>query len=301
MNERRSKVLGAVLLLAVFIWQPLRAQENAAPANTNLHSLWKVEGKSNVVYLMGSIHLLKPDNYPLPAALESAFSNSQVAVFETDVDQLADPALQMKMMSKGALPAGETLQQHLSPATYAAFTNEVQASGLPLQMLEPLKPSLAAMVVGLVEIAKLGADPQYGLDKYFSDKAHKEGKQVMGLETADFQIDLITGFSPDEDEAMMKMSLDDINKTKAEFGDMMKAWQTGDSPAIEKLLNDSLEKVPTLYHRMVTDRNKRWVPKIEELLHGDKNAIVIVGSAHLVGKEGVVELLKAKGYKVTQL
>jgi uncharacterized protein YbaP (TraB family) len=300
MKEHKNKVVAAFLLLACFVFQPLAAQETAG-INTNRHSLWKIEGKNTVVYLLGSIHLLKPDSFPLPAALENAYSNAQIAVFETDVDKLQDPALQMKMITKSQLPAGETLKQHLSPETYAAFTNQAKDSGLPLEVFETLKPSMAAMTLSLVEVAKLGADPQNGLDKYFSDKAHKDGKQVIGLETPEFQLDLLTSFTPEEDELMMQTTLKENAKIPREFGEIVTAWQTGDSPVIEKLLNETLETTPALYKRLVADRSKSWVPKIQELLGGDKNAIVIVGVAHLVGPQGVVELLRRKGLKVTQL
>ncbi len=300
MLERRIKLITANLLLAFFIAQPLAAQDSPG-ATTNRHSLWKVQGQSNVVYLLGSIHLLKPENYPLAAPLESAFSNSPVAVFETDVEKMEDPQVQIKLMTKAQLPAGETLQQHLSAQTYAAFANQASQSGLPMEMLQSMKPAMAAMLLSIVELTKLGADPVNGVDKYFADRALKAGKQLIGLETVDFQIDLMTSFSPDEDEVVMTTSLKDLAKNKEKYADILAAWQTGDSAAIEKLLNEALQEAPSIFKRLLTDRNNSWVPKIEELLRGGKNAIVIVGVAHLVGDDGLVELLKKKGLQVTQL
>lgn len=300
MNKPRINYIGAVLLLALSIWQPLAAQENGG-ATTNLHSLWKVEGKSNVVYLLGSVHLLKPENFPLPAPLESAFSNAQVAVFEADAEKMSDPEVQAKLMSKIQLPAGETLKQHLSAETYAAFTNQLKESGLPVDGFDSVKPAMAAMALSMVEVAKLGVDPEHGLDKYFIGKAHKESKEIVWLETVDFQMDLMTGLSKEEEELVMKMTLKEMDKLKKEYGDIVKAWQTGDSAGLEKLLNESIQEAPSIYKRLLTDRSKSWVPKIEEFLRGDKDTIVIVGAAHLVGDVGVVELLRKKGMKVTQL
>ncbi len=300
MQERSIKFIAANLLLAFFALQPLAAQDNPS-TTTNHHSLWRIQGHSNVVYLLGSVHVLKPENFPLAAPLEAAFSNAQVAVFETDVIKLEEPQVQIQLMSKAQLPAGETLQQHLSAQTYAAFTNHARQSGLPLELLQSMKPAMAAMMLEIVELTKLGADPANGVDQYFAHRAVKEGKQLIGLETVDFQIDLITGFAPDEDELVMKTSLKDLDKTRQMYGDIIAAWQAGDSAAIEKLLNEALFEAPAIYKRLVADRNKTWVPRIEELLRGGKDAIVIVGAAHLVGAEGVVELLKKKGLKVTQL
>jgi uncharacterized protein YbaP (TraB family) len=167
-------------------------------------------------------------------------------------------------------------------------------------MFTQLKPSLAAMMLVVLELQKLGLDPEKGLDKHFHTLALKEGKQIIGLETVDFQISLVTDFTKAEGEALMKSTLKDVDKLKTAIGDVLKAWQTGDSENLEKLLNEFVEEEPVLYKRLLTDRNNRWAPKIEEQCRGDKNVIIIVGAGHLVGKEGVVELLKKKGLKVTQ-
>jgi uncharacterized protein YbaP (TraB family) len=300
MKDRRFLFIATVLLPACFLCRPLAAQDNAAAAAAR-HCLWKIQGQSNVVYLLGSIHLLKPENFPLPAPLEAAFSNSPVAVFETDVAKMNDPQIQRKLMTQAELPAGQTLQQCLSPQTYAAFTNQARESALPLERLQSLKPSMAATFLTLVELAKLGVDPTNGVDKYFADRAIKQGKQLIALETLDFQIDLMTSFPPGQDDLIMNIALKDLNQTRQKYADIVTAWQTGDSAALEKLMNDAVREAPAIFQRLVTDRNKSWLPKIEELLRGDKNAIVIVGAAHLVGDQGVVELLKKQGLKVTQL
>ena len=299
MKERRIKLTAAILLLAFFILRPLSAQVATTAAN-NHHLLWKVEGKSNVVYLMGSIHLMKAEDYPLAPPLETAYSNAQIAVFETDISIMSDLSGQMALLTKMQLPEGDSLQKHLSPETYAAFTKHVKETGLPMEMFDSLKPAMAITMLDVMEMTKLGADPEKGLDKYFDGKAHQDGKQIVGFETADFQMDLLLSLTREEEEAMAKSSLEDMDKSKDQFAQIMKDWKTGDSVGLEKLLNDAVREEPALYKRLVTDRNKTWEPKIEEMLKGGKNAVVIVGSAHLVGDEGVVELLRKKGFKITQ-
>ncbi|MDB6064894.1 MAG: GumN family protein [Pedosphaera sp.] len=260
-----------------------------------------MEGKSNVVYLLGSVHVLKSEDYPLAGPIETAFTNSGIAVFETDMDAMEKPETQMKMVGKMRLPDGETLKQQLSADVYEDFSKRAKESGLPIEMFDSLKPSMAAMTLEMVELQKLGVNPHLGVDQYFFHRTAKEGKQVIGLETIDFQIGMVTDFSKEEGDLLMKITLKDIDKTKKLFGEMITAWKTGDSSKIETMLNDNLQEVPAIFKRMVTDRSRNWMPKIEELLHGDKNAIIIVGAGHLVGKEGVVEMLQKKGYKTTQL
>ena len=270
-------------------------------SNATLHTLWRASGKgTNSLYLLGSVHVLKAENYPLPHVIDLAFSNSPVVVFETDIAAMDDPQVQLKILGKAQLPPGETLASQLSPAVYTAFTNHVEAAGMPATIFDQLKPSLAAITLSVVEIQRLGFSTDYGLDKHYFDLARKGGRQIIPLETLDFQINLVTDFNKEEGELLLKTTLDEIDQLKKEFPALIKAWENGDSKTLEKLLNDASKEAPVIYKRLLTDRNERWIPKLEELLKGNKNAIAIVGAGHLVGPDGVVELLKKKGWKITQ-
>jgi uncharacterized protein YbaP (TraB family) len=159
---------------------------------------------------------------------------------------------------------------------------------------------MASMMVEALVTLKLGLEPSKGIDMHFYGLARDTDKKIVPLETVDFQIDLVTGFSKAEGEAMMKATLHDLDNVKTELDKMLLAWKTGDSEKLDKMMNEAMADSPAVYKRFVTDRNRRWVPKIEEFLKSGTNAIVIVGAAHLVGKEGVVQLVKEKGYKIVQ-
>jgi uncharacterized protein YbaP (TraB family) len=287
-------------LLIIFLAAPRLVAQRADSTAATKHSLWKVEGKQNAVYLLGSVHALKKEDYPLPAPIEAAFTNSRIAVFETDVEELEKPELAMKLALKARLPEGETLSQQLSPKVYAGFSNYVQKAGMPPQMFDSLSPAIAAITLVVLELKKLDLDPEYGLDKHFYKRARQEGKTIVPLETVDFQISLMTEFSKEEGELLMKTTLKDIDKMEKEFGDLLKAWRTGDAAKLDRLLNEAMEEAPVIFKRLVTDRNRRWLPKIQELSKGKDNAIIIVGAGHLVGTDGVVELLRKQGAKVVQ-
>ena len=293
--------LSFLLLLAFLpaLLQPVEAQERSTTATRQ--PLWKIEGKKATVYLLGSVHILRKENYPLAAPLNAAFDQAKVVVFESDLEALELPAIQMKLLSKSALPAGETLRDQLSPKLYQEVAAQLKETGLPVEAVEKLKPGLVAMTIALVEMQKLGLDEKLGVDRHFHERARKAGKEIIGLETPEFQVDLLTGFSKQEGEAILKSTLKDIRTLKEQLGQMLKAWQTGDMKTVADLLNEAMEEEhPELYKRLVVERNKRWVPKIEELARGDKDAIVIVGTGHLAGKQSVIELLEKNGLKVTQ-
>ncbi len=299
--KTRILLARAFLLGWAIVAVPSGLAEEVRPRGDSLHSLWKVEDRTNALYLVGSIHFLKKENYPLPAPIESAYSNAQIAVFETEIDQMEQVGTALKLMSKGTLPAGQSLKQQLSAETYTAFSNQVLDAGMPLFLFDRMKPGLAAMTLEVAALKKLGLDPELGLDMHFFKRARQDGKSVAGLETTDFQISLIADISAEEGVAILKATLRDMNKAKGLLGDMVAAWQAGESAKLEKLLNESMDEFPALSKRFLTDRNYQWITKIEELLRGGNTAMVIVGAGHLVGKEGVVELLKKKGFKVTQL
>lgn len=289
---------GLVISSLFFAALGLQAQTSRPVASK--HSLWKVAGQQNAVYLLGSVHVLKKEDYPLATAIERAFTNSQIVTFETDLDAMDNPELAMKIAAKGRLPEGQTLSQQLSAPVYASFSNHLAKTGMPVQFFDSLTPAMAAITLVVLELKKLDLDPEYGLDKHFFTLAKSAGKKIVALETIDFQVSLLTEFTKEEGELLMKTTLEDIDTMDKDLGDLVKAWQTGDSDRLQTLLNKAMEGAPLIYKRLVTDRNRNWLPKIEDFLKGKDNAIVIVGAGHLVGTNGVVALLKGKGYKIEQ-
>jgi uncharacterized protein YbaP (TraB family) len=224
-----------------------------------------------------------------------------VVAFETDVAELELPETQFKILSRATLPEGQTLRDQLSPAVYNSFNQHLQEFGFPAVIFDQLKPSVAAMTLEVLALQKLGLDPEYGVDKHFYKRAKSDGKEIVSLETVDFQISLVTDFPKGEGELWMKSTLSELDKMKAQYDEMLAAWQNGDAAKLEKVLNDSMKESPGIFKRLVSDRSANWVPRIEQMLQKGDNAIVIVGAGHLVGNVGVVELLKKKGLKVTQL
>ena len=292
--------LGFIAVLSLVL-SPLHqpwAAENAA-ATTRL-PLWKVEGKRCTVYLLGSVHFLKKEHYPLPAPIEAAFERAKLAVFETDLQWATDPELQAKLLAKAALPGGQSLRDQLSPDLYERLSEQAKASGLPIEAIDKLRPGMVAMTLAVLEMQKLGLDPALGVDRYFDQRARKAGKEITGLEEAQFQIDLLTGFSKDEGEAILQSTLNDLQALKTQLAEVLKAWQTGNVKSVADFLNKSLEEHAGLYRRLLVDRNKNWIPRIEELIRGDKDSIVIVGMGHLAGKQSVIEMLEKNGWKVSQ-
>ena len=310
MNVSKARSF-VVLCLAAICGHPALLAATAS-SSSGKHPLWKVSSATNSIYLLGSIHVLRKTDYPLPDVIETTFSNAPVATFEADIDEMQNPAVAIQMLTKCMLPEGETLADRLSPELYKAFTNKVNEvsksltnqaseSAMALMMIDRFTPGMAATTLATVQLEKLHLDPKYGLDKKLYDRAKKDGKKTTALETVEFQMDLFTQLTKEEGELFLKTALADMDKLETELPEFIKAWKNGDPAQLEKLLDEATEQAPGLYKRLISDRNARWVPKIEDLMKENKNAIVIVGTGHLVGKDNVVQLLEKKGYKVTQL
>jgi len=262
---------------------------------------WKVTGKSGVVYLVGSVHLLSNDFYPLQPALEAAYKDSDLLVEEVDMAELTDPSAQLALLGKAMLPSATPLDKVISAETYAMLTKRAEALGLPLEPFKMLKPWMVALTLVQMEWQQAGFDPQLGLDKHFYDQAKADGKSTQGLETAEYQISRLDGLPMDQQERMLAESLKELDDEKANMKKLVDAWRSGDSATVEKIVLADLKTEPVLYQRLPVERNRNWMPKIEALFARPKHALVVVGAAHLVGPDGLLAALKAKGFTVEQL
>ena len=263
--------------------------------------LWKATGKSGVVYLVGSIHLLTADFYPLSPALDRTFQDSDILVEEVDLAELLAPAVQMQMLTRGMLPSGQSLDKVVSPATFAEVTKRVAELGLPIEPLTRFKPWSLALTLAAMAWQKAGFDAELGLDKHFYDLARRAGKKVQGLETAEYQISRFDDLPMADQERLLADTLKDAETEMANVTALASAWKTGDAPTVERFVLEDLKHDPQMYQRLLVERNRNWMPKIEALFNRAGHAFVAVGAAHLVGPDGLIAILKAKGYAVEQM
>ena len=170
-----------------------------------------------------------------------------------------------------------------------------------MQPLNLMKPWMVALIIEALEWEKAGLDPELGLDKHFYDEAKNDSKGVQGLETADDQLAIFDTMTMDQQDHMLAQTIKDIDTEQAQMAKMMDAWRSGDAPAVERVVLSGLKEDPALYQRLLVGRNKSWIPKIEALFARRGHALVVVGAAHLVGPDGLVAMLKAKGYAVEQM
>lgn len=265
------------------------------------HFLWKVEDASGgSAYLLGSLHVLSADAYPLPAAIDNAFAESKTLVEEVDLDEMNDPMQMMAALAKAMLTGGQTLDQLVSAETFAEVKRRVEGYGMPMAAIQRMKPWLVAITLMAPTLQAAGFKPELGIDKHFFDRAKETGLKRQALETLAYQLDRFDQMPPKLQEEMLKATIEDLDTQVGGVKEMVRAWATGDIATMEKLALTAFQQSPELYRRLLSERNQNWMPHVERCLTENAGCFVVVGAAHLVGQDGLPVLLQKKGYRVTQ-
>ena len=264
-------------------------------------SVWKVQKDEATVYVGGTIHVLRPSDYPLPVEFEHAFQTSQIITFETDIRQMNSPKLAHKMLMRLSYSDERTIKSEVSPETYALLSKYATASGISLNFMRKAKPGMLMSALMLAELRKIGVSQQ-GIDLFFLNRTEKEGKLADFLETPEEQIEFLADMGVGNEEAFYQNMLRDFKNTQKLFATMIKHWRTGNSEDLDLAVNQVMKaQSPKIFQSILVDRNNNWLPVIENYFETSEIEFVLVGAAHLIGEEGLIYQLKQKGYQVSKL
>jgi hypothetical protein len=291
-----TRWIAAVLVAAVLSAVPARA--GAAERSV----VWSVRGEYNTVYLFGSIHVLRPGDVGLPRAAETAYEDAEQLVMEIDMDDpaVADPiAMAAQMQGYAQLPAGQSLTSVLGN-DYPAVANYLRESGLDPALLDGFAPWFVSLMALQFEVARRGFDPAHGIEQQVAERAAADHKPILGLETPADQFEVLAGLSLADQKRFLLKTLDETDQTDARLESMLNAWRNGDTAALSRSLSREFEAFPELYRPLTEDRNRAWATQIADLLDDRDDYLVVVGALHLVGRNSVVDLLRERGYRVTQ-
>jgi uncharacterized protein len=273
---------------------------STAATQTRGHSfLWKVQSGANVMYLAGSVHALTPDAYPLNPVYQRAFDASGALVEEIDLAE-ADPLSGgLGLLAKGIYQDGRTFNSVVSRQTAALVAEKLKNTPFALDLIQPMKPWMVMLMLEALGAQTAGLDPELGLDKHFYNLAINGRKQIIGLETAESQVDRFDKMPESMQEQLLRSELTEMETEKSSLRTLLTAWQTGDAAAIEKMLLASFTENPAAYTSLITERNQNWMPQLETCLKGP-SCFVIVGAAHIVGPQGLLAMLQQRGYRIEQ-
>jgi len=289
------RIFPSLLALALLALPQALPQAKAAP----LHTLWTVKGKTNTVYLLGSVHFLSPDE-KLPAVIDDAYRDAEKLLMEIDMDDLDPQAVQQLTVDLGLLPSNETLESQLGAQNYAQVVKQARAVGMDPALLGRLRPWLAALTLVQMNLKEMGLDADSGVEQKLMARAAADGKEIRGLETIQQQLGMLAGLPLQQQREFLLYSVEDMERAKGEIDALIGAWRKGDTKALSTLLTEGLDEYPDLYRPLTLDRNRQWLQSIENLLDDRDDYLVVVGALHLVGKGSVIDLLQQHGHKATQ-
>jgi uncharacterized protein len=298
-NDARNSIAHTICLFCLlFLLCACAATDGVGESKA---TLWKVRGDHNSVYLLGSIHVLSKQVYPLKPALERAFDDADQVVFEIDLTRFDQKSFSKEFSRTAYYPPGQSLSSKLTPETIELLNRVLPSYGLSLKRVEHLRPWYLAEALSSRTLESAGFTNRLGVDLYFYRKAKAAGKPMLGLETLRDQAEIFDRFNDRQNEQYLLSTISGLPEYAEMIRRLVNAWKDGDVRLLDRLLNQDKEADPITHETLFSRRNAKWVPEIERFAHASGNYLIIVGAGHLVGDDGVVAQLRRAGFSVQQL
>ena len=269
-------------------------------AESDRGCLWSFKTNQNTIYLLGSMHLFKKESYPMPLAIQRAYADSKKLVFETDMEKMADPAMQAMLLVMGMYPPDQNLFQNVSEETRTILSEKLAKTGIPPEQFSRFKPWFCALTLTMTELVRLGFDPRYGIDMHYFQNAKRDNKETLFFESFEDHLKLLAGMDQGEQASFLSQTLKDLDIIEEMASRLLSSWREGDLDALADILFKSFSDHPDIRERLLIERNRRWLEKIEDLMEQQDNVLIVVGVGHLIGEESLVDFLRENGFQVTQ-
>ncbi len=297
-NKRMKPIKNVVKPLLLYLTGLLTLWCTAAGAAA---PVWKVSDGERHLFIGGTIHMLAAKDYPLPPSFDTTYAQAQLLVLEVDLQKAQANGL-ATLMGAGLLwPNGESLQQKVSAETWLQFEQAMQARNLPAATFNLYKPGGLIMALLPAELMRFGVGTA-GVDSHYASRASRDQKAVVGLETMDQQLAMIRSLGIGNEDRFLRYFIRDLDNLQQQFEAMRRDWRSGDMQALASSANlDEMQlEFPRVYQSLLVERNKAWMPKIEQMLATEEIELVLVGALHLVGRHGVLAQLEKAGFSVQQ-
>ena len=280
----------------------IMAAGSAAPQSAGHPiSMWQINGASNRIYLLGSVHVLRQQDHPIPTAIEKAYQDAEILIMEIDVDDL-DPIEMAGIVNElGVIKDGSTLQEIMGPSLYEEAADYASQLDIPFLMLAQTEPWLAAITIEQMMLLRIGFNPEYGIEFHLSAKAGEDSKEILGLESVREQLEFLDKLSLSAQRSLLIQTLRESLNIEENLDLLIDAWRHGDIDFLEENLLAEMQRYPELYRTLVVDRNEAWVEQIRNLIGEQDDYLIVVGTLHLVGDDGLPALLSEIGITTDQL
>jgi len=261
--------------------------------------MWSIAGRTNTVYLFGSVHLLKPGEFALQGDFLQAYEEAAAVYLEVDMDDLSPSAVASATVARAIDPQGRTLEELMGSDAAQARASATTA-GIDLSALDRLEPWFAGLAVVTQALAREGYAADTGVEQIVLARAAADGKEILGLETLDEQLAALDSMDIGVQREFLLKALDDAQRPASELERFLQSWQDGDDKALAAELATEFAGMPDLYRSLMVERNRKWALKISDLLGESHDYLVVVGALHLVGPDGLPQMLQERGHAVTR-
>lgn len=266
-------------------------------------SLWQIDHGESRVYLLGSVHALKPEHYPLSNTIEEAYEQSETTVFEIDLARLSSYEIALIMKELGSYTTPHSVETELSRETLVLLNEYIDKNKFQAGVFSKLKPWMISLQIALYEMKKSGYDAKLGIDQYFQTKAQEEDKPIVQLESFREQIELLAGDSKELQDISLQTTLLESETVSSIIGELVSAWQRGAADEMYALSTRDESRYPELkaqMEKLLDDRNVKMAEKIKGFLNEKGSYFVVVGALHMGGPRGLLKLLE-DDFKVVQM
>lgn len=278
----------------VFAFAFAAVSAEAAPA------LWAASDGDSTVYLFGTAHAVRPNSKWRTPELDAALASSTALWLE--VQTAGDRTAAAAVVQKLGLDRATPLESRLPPALKAKLDAVLVQYGVPAARLSQMKPWLAGVTISMLPLAKAGLDVKAGADVGLRTSAAAEGDRIEGFDTPEAQVRTLADLPEGEQLAFLENVIDRAAGGADLPNKIATAWESGDVAAIDSILNAEIKlKMPSLYRRLLVDRNRRYAERIEALLAGKEDQFVAVGVGHLVGTDSIRAFLERKRVKLRRI
>lgn len=261
-------------------------------------ALWVVKDEDTTIYMLGTVHFLKPGLTWFDEAVKEAFDKSDSLVLEV---KPGNPAEDQQVFVKYAIDqTGVAARTTLTAEQQKSYEAAMTSLGLPISSFDPFKSWAVGLVMQVTSLQKVGFDPNKGVEKILEAAANASGKEIIGLETTDYQLGLFDSFTPETQKEFLVQTIDSIDEIEAGLDILVDNWAKGDPEKLGQLINQDLNS-PEIKQKLLTTRNANWAKWINERMDKPGTVFMAVGAGHLAGSNDVQTLMGAYGLKAERI
>lgn len=294
-EQRVRCVAGLFVALTMLV---AAASVHPAPSTAGKHFVWRVTNAHAPFYLVGSLHSLTKEDYPLPPTYRDAFAGAERLLFEYDPRRRA--ALTREFREAGRYPVGQDIQSGVRPETLALLKKNLWRFGLKFDQVRKLRPWALALRL-LAQHGPTGPASPLSMETRIVSQAQRSGKEVGGLETVEEHVAFWREMLERDSENLLVYTLLRGKKVSALFDRTRAAWMAGDVAALSATNARLRQANPGIAQRLFDRRNLRWAARIEAEMKTGKPTAIVAGAGHFSGPGSVIAILEERGYKIERL